>query len=111
MVFTYYSNISMINLIWRIQVISRTFLSIVIASSPQEYLPSQQKYLHDSDTLSGWYYRWEVANTPYEPNAKLENPNGKPPPDPTWFCQVVGSMVYLNIPRPDIIFTLKYLIQ
>ena len=43
-------------------------------------------------------------STPMEHNLKLTSEEGNPFEDPTKYTQLVGSLIYLSITRPDITF-------
>ena len=81
----------------------RYFLGIEVAYSPRGYLLSQSKYVED-------ILEWEIiidnkiVDNPIEVNAKYCSFNGVPLSRLTFFCIVVGRLVYLTITCLDIAY-------
>lgn len=86
------------------------FLGIEVAYSPKGPFLTQQKYIHGILTPASLSDS-KLVPTPLEGNAKLGITNGKPLNDPTSYCQVVGSLVYLTITHLDITFVVHTVSQ
>jgi len=52
-----------------------------------------------------------TVDTPMELGVHLKPTDGAPLADPTRYCQLVGSLVYLGITRPDISHSVHILSQ
>jgi hypothetical protein len=77
------------------------FLDLEISSNSTGYYLSQAKYA--SDLLScAVLIDTKVVFTPIEMNARLTPLDGTPLSDATLYRQLVGSLVYLTVTRPDI---------
>jgi hypothetical protein len=86
------------------------FLSIEVKSTSNEYYLSQHKYLQDLITRSG-LTDTRTTTTPMELNLQLRPNDGTPLADPSRYHQIVGSLVYLTITRPDIAHVVHILSQ
>jgi hypothetical protein len=87
----------------------RYYLGIEI-STPEGFFLSQEKYIQDLlDRASHTDHR--TAVTPMELNVHLTPTNGEPLEDPTCYCHIVGSLVYLGVTRPDILCYVHILSQ
>jgi hypothetical protein len=86
----------------------RYFLGIEI-SIPEGFFLSQEKYIQDLDRASLTDHR--TAETPMELNVHLVATNGEPLEDPTRYRDIVGSLVYLGVTRPDISYSVHILSQ
>jgi hypothetical protein len=87
----------------------RHFLGIEI-STPEGFFLSQEKYIQDLlDRASLTNHR--SAETPMELNVHLVATDGEPLKDPTRYCHIVGSLVYLGVTRPDISYSVHILSQ
>uniref|UniRef100_A0A2N9EMC6 Reverse transcriptase Ty1/copia-type domain-containing protein n=1 Tax=Fagus sylvatica TaxID=28930 RepID=A0A2N9EMC6_FAGSY len=53
----------------------------------------------------------EIADTPIEYNNRLNTHDGEPLPDATLYRQLVGSLVYLTVTRPDISYAVHIVSQ
>ena len=77
------------------------FLGLEVTSSSDEYYLSQAKYasnlLSKVDIIDN-----KTISTPLEYNAKLMPLDDEPILDATHYRQLVGSLIYLTITRPDI---------
>ncbi|KAK1260381.1 hypothetical protein QJS04_geneDACA002146 [Acorus gramineus] len=88
----------------------RYFLGLEVASAPRGYLLSQRKYtadLIDRACLTDD----RISPTPIELHAKLRPDDGEPLSDVTRYRQLVGSLVYLTVTRPDIAYAVHIVSQ
>jgi len=88
----------------------RYFLGIEVAYSPRGYLLSQSKYVADileRDTLTNN----NTVDTPIEVNAMYSSSDGLSLIDPTLYCTIVESLVYLTIMRLDIAYAVHVVSQ
>ncbi|GFZ05457.1 hypothetical protein Acr_17g0010290 [Actinidia rufa] len=77
------------------------FLGIEVSSSADGYSLSQTKYA--SDLLShASLTDNKTVDTLLENNVWLNTSDGEPLSDPTLYRQLVGSLIYLTVTRPDI---------
>ena len=81
----------------------RYFLGIEVAYSLRGYILSQSKYVADilervrlTDN--------KIFDTPIEVKAKYSSSGSVPLSDPTLYCTVIGSLVYLAISCSDIAY-------
>ncbi|GFS44208.1 hypothetical protein Acr_00g0089110 [Actinidia rufa] len=75
------------------------FLGIEVSSTSDGYYLSQTKY--DSDLLSRvGLTDNKTVDTPLENNVRLNTTDGEPLSDPTLYCQLVGSLIYLTVTQP-----------
>jgi hypothetical protein len=86
------------------------FLGIEVKLTSDGYYLSQHKYLQDLITRSGLTDTRTTA-TPMELHLQLRPNDGTPLVDPSRYCQIVGSLVYLTITRPDIAHAVHILSQ
>ena len=77
------------------------FLKLEVTSSSDGYYLSQAKYAFDLLSKAGITDN-KTVSTPLEYNAKLTPLDGEPISDATRYCQLVGSLIYLTITRPNI---------
>ena len=77
------------------------FLGIEITSHIDGFRLSQRRYTLDLLARFGLINSWTTA-TLMELHLPLQASNGTPLPDPTRYCHLVGSFVYLAITRSDI---------
>jgi hypothetical protein len=86
------------------------FLGIKVTSTPDDYYLSQIKYIHDLLDRACLTDHCSV-DTPMELYTHLRDTNGIPLEDPTRYRHLVGSLVYLDITRPDISYVVHILSQ
>ncbi|KAL5753905.1 hypothetical protein ACOSP7_022125 [Xanthoceras sorbifolium] len=77
------------------------FLGLEVTSSSDGYYLSLAKYASDLLTKAGITDN-KTVSTPLEYNAKLTLLDGEPISDATRYRQLVGSLIYLTVTRPDI---------
>ena len=73
-------------------------------------LSSQAKYTSDIITRAG-FTDTKTASTPLETNLRLTPLDGIPLNDATLYRQLVGSLVYLTVTRPDIAYAVHIVSQ
>ncbi|KAJ9541324.1 hypothetical protein OSB04_027830 [Centaurea solstitialis] len=81
----------------------------VLSDSAGTYL-CQAKYTSDLISRAGITDQ-KVVSTPLEPNLHLTQNAGPPLKDPTLYRQLVGSLVYLTVTRPDIAYAVHTVSQ
>jgi hypothetical protein len=86
------------------------FLGLEVHSTPSGVLLHQHKYTQDILLLAGLESGNSVI-TPLEVNLKLLQNDGDPLPNPSLYRQLVGSLNYLTITRPDISFAVQQVSQ
>jgi hypothetical protein len=85
------------------------FLGIEISSTPEFFL-SQEKYIQDLlDRASLTDHR--TAETPMELNVHLVATDGEHLEDLTRYRHIVGSLVYIDVTRPDISYSVHIMSQ
>jgi hypothetical protein len=77
------------------------FLGLEITSSDDGFYFTQAKYTFDLLSRVGLIDH-KIVDTPIELNARLTPSSGEPLSDPTLYWQLVGSLVYLTVTRPEI---------
>ncbi|KAF2297234.1 hypothetical protein GH714_019739 [Hevea brasiliensis] len=82
------------------------FLGLEVHSDSSGVFLHQHKYTKDLITLVGLQDS-SLVDTPLELNVKYCREEGDLLPDPTLFQQLVGSLNYLTITRPDISFAVQ----
>lgn len=100
----------MLSSLLRIWGYAKYFLGLEIARSDQGTFLSQRKYILDilEDTgLTGC----KPAPTPLPQGIKLSNKVGTPLLDAEKYRRLVGRILYLNFPRPDVTFAVQQLSQ
>ncbi|GFY96873.1 hypothetical protein Acr_11g0011790 [Actinidia rufa] len=80
---------------------SKLFLGIEVSSTSDGYSLSQTKYASDLLSRAGLTDN-KTVDTPLENNIRLNTSNGEPLSDLTLYHQLVGSLIYLTVTRPDI---------
>ncbi|KAK2992396.1 hypothetical protein RJ640_006296 [Escallonia rubra] len=86
------------------------FLGLEIEKSDQGYFGSQRAYAKSLLERFSMGDSKEKA-TPMEPNLKLKKDKGKPLKDARKFRQLVGSLIYLTITRPEISYSVSVVSQ
>ncbi|XP_049359974.1 uncharacterized mitochondrial protein AtMg00810-like [Solanum verrucosum] len=86
------------------------FLRLEVLYLPTGIMLTQQKYAHDLVVRAGLTDD-KVVYTPMEINTKYKEVDGEPFNDPTLYWQLVGSLVYLTMTRPDISYAVQVLSQ
>jgi len=86
------------------------FLGLEVHTYSSGIFLNQQKYTHDLIGLAGLQDSPSV-DTPMEVNVKYRSEEGDLLVDPTMFRQLVGSLNYLTITRPDISFAVQQVSQ
>jgi hypothetical protein len=88
----------------------RYFLGIEISFTHEGFFLSQKKYIHDLlNRASLTDHR--TVETPMELNVHLTPTDGEPLEDLTHYRHIVGSLVYLGVTRPDILYSVHILSQ
>ena len=77
------------------------FLGLEITSSDDGFYFTQAKYTSDFLSRAGLTDH-KIVDTPIELNVRLTPSSGELLPDPTLYWQLVGSLVYLTVTRPNI---------
>ena len=77
------------------------FLGFEVISFSNGYYLSQAKYASDLLSKAGIIDN-KIVSTPLEYNAKLTPLDDEPISDATRYRQLIGSLIYLTITRPDI---------
>ena len=77
------------------------FLGFEVISFSNGYYLSQAKYASDLLSKAGIIDN-KIVSTPLEYNAKLTPLDDEPISDATRYHQLVGSLIYLTVTRPDI---------
>ncbi|GFZ02718.1 hypothetical protein Acr_15g0013260 [Actinidia rufa] len=77
------------------------FLGIEVSSTSDGYSLSQTKYASELLSRAGLTDN-KTVDTPLENNVRLNTSDGEPLSDPTLYRQLVGSLIYLTVTRPDI---------
>ncbi|GFZ05355.1 hypothetical protein Acr_17g0009270 [Actinidia rufa] len=77
------------------------FLGIEVSSTSNGYYLSQTKYTSNLLSLAELTDN-KTVDTPLENNVRLNTTNGEPLSNPTLYCQLIGSLIYLTVTRLDI---------
>ncbi|XP_059277597.1 uncharacterized mitochondrial protein AtMg00810-like [Lycium ferocissimum] len=86
------------------------FLRTSPTDLPTGIMLTQQKYASNLVATAGLTDD-KVVYTPMEINTKYKEADGEPFSDPTLYRQLVGSLVYLTMTRPDISYAVQVLSQ
>uniref|UniRef100_A0A2N9J981 Integrase catalytic domain-containing protein n=1 Tax=Fagus sylvatica TaxID=28930 RepID=A0A2N9J981_FAGSY len=86
------------------------FLGVEVSSSSDGYYLTQAKYTSDLISQAG-ITDSKIVDTPIEYNNRLNTHDGEPLPNATPYRQLVGSLVYLTVTRPDISYAVNIVSQ
>uniref|UniRef100_A0A2N9I2A6 Reverse transcriptase Ty1/copia-type domain-containing protein n=1 Tax=Fagus sylvatica TaxID=28930 RepID=A0A2N9I2A6_FAGSY len=86
------------------------FLGLEVTSSSDGYYLSQAKYAFDLLSKAGLTDS-KTVSTPLELNVKLNTTDGEPLSDATLYRQLVGSLIYLTVTRPDLAYAVHLVSQ
>ncbi|KAM7513703.1 hypothetical protein LguiA_003286 [Lonicera macranthoides] len=86
------------------------FLGLEVLSDSTGYYLSQVKYTSDVLARAG-LTDCKTASTPLDTNVRLTSFDGTPLSDGTLYRQLVGSLVYLTVTRPDIAYAVHVVSQ
>ncbi|KAL0549526.1 hypothetical protein IC582_014011 [Cucumis melo] len=86
------------------------FLVLEVSRRSDGYLLSQAKYASDHLARSGITYS-NTASTSLDPNVHLTPYDGVPLEDVSLYRQLVGSLIYLTVTRPDIAYAVHIVSQ
>uniref|UniRef100_A0A2N9HM41 Reverse transcriptase Ty1/copia-type domain-containing protein n=1 Tax=Fagus sylvatica TaxID=28930 RepID=A0A2N9HM41_FAGSY len=86
------------------------FLGLEVSSSSDGYYLTQAKYTSDLISQAG-ITDSKIVDTSIEYNNHLNTHDGEPLPDATLYRQLVGSLVYLTVTRPDISYAVHIVSQ
>jgi hypothetical protein len=84
------------------------FLRIEVSSTSDGFYISQEKYIQDLLARAALSDE-RTTKTPMELNIHLRASDGDHLSDPTRYCHLVGSLVYLTVTRPDISYLVHIL--
>ncbi|KAM6555213.1 hypothetical protein CsatB_002232 [Cannabis sativa] len=88
----------------------RYFLGFEIAKGKDGLFLSQRKYAIELLEETG-YAGSKPAKAPMDPRTKLDDQQGEPLTNPSYYRQVVGKLLYLTLSRPDIMYAVNCLSQ
>jgi hypothetical protein len=86
------------------------FLGFEVSSSSDGYYLTQAKYTSDLISRAG-IMDSKIVDTPIEYNNRLNTHDGEPLPDATLYRQLVRSLFYLTVTRPDISYAVHIVSQ
>ncbi|KAE8694561.1 Detected protein of unknown function [Hibiscus syriacus] len=86
------------------------FLGLEVNRTHEEIFMCQQKYAKDLLKRFGLLERKSIS-TPMEPNTIMCAHEGKDLEDATMYRQLVGSLIYLTLTRPDICYAVCVMIR
>jgi hypothetical protein len=86
------------------------FLGLEVSSSSDGYYLTQAKYTSDLISRAGITDN-KIVDTPIEYNNRLNTHDREPLPDATLYKQLVVSLVYLTVTRPDISYAIHIVSQ
>uniref|UniRef100_A0A2N9I3U8 Integrase catalytic domain-containing protein n=1 Tax=Fagus sylvatica TaxID=28930 RepID=A0A2N9I3U8_FAGSY len=91
-------------------IITATFSVLRSPPSSDGYYLSQAKYASDLLSKAGLTDS-KTVSTPLELNVKLNTTDGEPLSDATLYRQLVGSLIYLTVTRPDLAYAVHLVSQ
>ncbi|KAA8517060.1 hypothetical protein F0562_017122 [Nyssa sinensis] len=86
------------------------FLGLEVTFGSDGYYLSQAKYASDLLSKAGLTDS-KTCTSPLDPNVRLLVTNGESLPDATLYRQLVGSLIYLTVTRPDISYAVHLVSQ
>jgi hypothetical protein len=86
------------------------FLGLEVSSDQNGYYLSQAKYASDLLSRAG-LTDCKVVDSPLETNVKLRATDGELLYDATLYRQLVGSLIYLTVTRPDLAYAVHLVSQ
>ena len=86
------------------------FLGLEVTSSSDDYYLSQDKYASNLISKAGLTNSKTISN-PLELNVKLNATDGEPLPNATIYRQLVDSLIYLTVTRPDLAYVVHLVSQ
>ena len=86
------------------------FLGIEVSSSADGYYLTQAKYTSDLISRAN-ITDSKIVDTPIEYNRRLNSHDGESLSDATLYRQLVGSLIYLTVTRPDISYVIHIVSQ
>ena len=86
------------------------FLSLEVSSSADGYYLTQAKYTSDLISRAS-ITDSKIVDTPIEYNCRLNSPDGESLSDAILYRQLVGSVIYLTVTRPDISYAFHIVSQ
>ena len=86
------------------------FLGLEVSSSADGYYLTHAKYTSDLISRSS-ITDSKIVDTPIEYNCRLNSHDGESLSDATLYGQLVGSLIYLTITRPDISYAVHVVSQ
>ena len=86
------------------------FLGLEVSSSIDDYYLTHTKYTSDLISQAS-ITDSKIVDTPIEYNCRLNSHDGEPLSNATLYRQLVGSLIYLTVTRPDISFAVHVISQ
>jgi hypothetical protein len=86
------------------------FLGLEVSSDQNGYYLSQAKYASDLFSRAG-LTDCKIVDSPLEMNVKLRATDGELLSDATLYRQLVGSLIYLTVTRPDLAYAVHLVSQ
>ena len=86
------------------------FLGLEVSSSADGYYLTQAKYTSDLISRVS-IIDSKIVDTPIEYNCRLNSHDGESLSDATLYTQLVGSLIYLTVTRPDISYAVHVVSQ
>ena len=86
------------------------FLALEVSSSVDGYYLTQAKYTSDMISRAS-IINSKIVDTPIEYNCRLNSHDGESLSDANLYKQLVGSLIYLTVTRPDISYAVHVVSQ